>query len=73
MHGCVWRAFVCVRVRVVGDVCMPRCHMHRCVFMCECEYECLCVQVRAVSAGVNVYTCVCVAACARLFMCVHVC
>lgn len=79
-------AFVCVHTHVVGDVCMPMCHMHDCVFMCESKYS-VCVFKHAcelVCASIcfvfcvftclclNVDACVCIWHAPPVFMCVRV-
>ena len=78
-------AFVCVHTHVVGDVCMPVCHMHDCVFMCEstvsvcsnmhvswCVQAC-CVCCVFIWLCLNVDACVCIWHAPRVFMCVCVC
>ena len=80
-------AFVCVHTHVVGDVCMPMCHMHDCVFMCESEYsvcvfkhacELVCASICCVCCVficpcLNVDACVCIWHAPPVFMCMCSC
>ena len=76
-------AFVCVHTHVVGDVCMPVCHMHDCVFMCESEYsvcvfkhacELVCSSMLCVLCfHMAVFECGCLCVHLACTPCVHVC
>lgn len=86
MHLCACKcvvAFVCVHTHVVGDVCMPVCHMHDCVFMCESEYsvcvfkhacELVCASMLCVLCfHMSVFECGCLCVHLACTPCVHVC